>query len=150
MGNSSMAQKSVIVGLIVYVFISCELLHAQEHPDKRIGTKKVSGLFTGLRTGDYIHAVIQVGDTSETYFLSHAMALYMILNKDTMLNLDIEIVERYFWEGGGYYQIESILNIEAEESSFENWLEEQRSDSLQWEEMMQDYHNRLYWKNLLD
>jgi hypothetical protein len=99
----------------VAVLASMHLAGAQavQHPDKKLDSKKVTGRLVGYQHGDYGHASVRTERGSEQSFFIDDEVCFLALNREEVLTIEYDEVQRFFPEGGGYSPANIIQSIAA-------------------------------------
>lgn len=82
-----------------------------QHPDKKLGSKKVTGRLLGYQEGDYAHAIVRTEKAGEQSFFVDDEICFLALNREEVLTIEYDEIQRFFPEGAGYFPANVIQAI---------------------------------------
>jgi hypothetical protein len=82
-----------------------------QHPDKILESKNVNGRLAAYQEGDYAHVVVNLEQGGELSFFVDDEICFLASNREDVLAIKYDEVERYFPEGRGYFPANIIRSI---------------------------------------
>jgi len=92
-----------------------------QHPDKKLGSKQVTGRLVAYQEGDYAHASVRGERGTELSFFVDDEICFLAAHRGGVLIVEYDEIERFFPEGGGYFPANVIRSI-AVKGGEKGWL----------------------------
>jgi hypothetical protein len=92
-----------------------------QHPDKKLGSKQVTGHLVAFQEGDYAHASVRGEKGSELSFFVDYEVCFLAKHREGVLIIEYDEIERFFTEGDGYFPANVIRSI-AVKGGEKRWL----------------------------
>ena len=101
----------LVVVVVVLTTMHFAAAYDVQHPDKKLESKKVTGRLLGYQEGDYAHASVRTERGGEQSFFVDDEICFLALNREEVLVIEYDEIERFFPEGGGYFPANIIQSI---------------------------------------
>ena len=94
------------------------------HPDKYIDTKTFKGKFVSTSHADrsWLNFHDSNGNRESFFFSDIHEFCFLDAMKNETISVTYDVIEKYFWEGGGYYPVKIIKSMKSETSDYASWL----------------------------
>lgn len=92
-----------------------------QHPDKKLASKKIAGRLISFEQGDYTHVKVKTQQGAEPSFFIDDETCFLALNRKEVLTIEYDEIQRYFPEGGGYFDANVIQSISTK-SGGKRWI----------------------------
>ena len=110
--------------LLCVVCLNAAARAQDAHPDKYVETQTFEGQFIGTSHGDrsWLNFHDSNGKRESFFFSDIEEFCFLDAMKNETISVTFDLVEKYFWEGGGYYPVKIIKSMKSETSDYASWL----------------------------
>ena len=117
---------------------------AVQHPDRIKGVRTLFARYAGMEAGDYLHIKFKTaaGIKFSLFATEDPLTYFILSHRQKLLSIQVEIVESWIPENGGYIKIERLAFAKLGALDYKKWWRQQRRKKSE-QSLIEEYEKQI-------